>query len=86
MQKKSKIKIDKHILKKSIRCEKDCACEKDAWESCSKIGESVNEMILYIEKAEDEGKMLSCKYYLPFGGEHYCICPARLYIYKNFGV
>ena len=80
------IKIDKDTLKAAIRCQKDCACANNEWESCSKIDESVNDMILLIAETDDENRMLTCNYHLPFGGEHYCICPARLYIYKNFSV
>jgi len=79
-------KIDEKVLKSAVRCEEDCACTKNDWESCGKISESDSGMILLIEEAENEDKMHACKYHLPFGGEHYCICPARLYIYKNFGV
>jgi len=75
-----------NVLKNAVRCDKNCACTKNDWNPCFKTGESVSDMILLIEKTEDKNRMESCKYYLPFGGEHYCICPARLYIYKNFGV
>lgn len=86
MQIQTKIKVDKNVLKSAIRCNLDCSCTKDGWESCAKIDEAVCDMILHIDETDNENKMHSCKYHLPFGGEHYCICPARMYIYKNFGV
>ena len=75
-----------NVLKKAVRCNKDCACTKNDWHPCFKTGESVNDMILHIDEFYEENKMDSCRYLLPFGGEHYCICPVRLYIYKNFEV
>lgn len=80
------IKIDSKSLKSSIRCNKNNQCSTNEWLSCGKIDESIDNMILHIDSATDEKMMHHCDYHLPFGGDHYCTCPARMYIYEKFNV
>jgi hypothetical protein len=86
MQLEKSIKVKKKLLEKSYRCNHEHSCKSYNWQSCGSIDESISDMILHIAKPDQEKLMHECNYHLPFGGDHYCTCPARMYIYKNFGV
>lgn len=86
MQNQKSIKIDQKELNNASRCNNIYSCTSGKLEFCGSISESVNDIILHIEETHVEKKMYMCNYHLPFGGDHYCTCPARMYIYKKFGV
>ena len=86
MNKQSGFKIKKTLLKSSNRCDKNYICNTGIWKSCSKMGEVISDMIIHIDESYDENRMLLCAYHIPFSGDHYCSCPARMYIYKKFNI
>ena len=86
MNKQSGFKIKKSLLKSSNRCDKNYICNTENWKSCGKMNEVISDMILHIDESFDENRMLLCPYHIPFGGDHYCSCPTRMYIYKKFNV
>lgn len=86
MAHQNSIIIEEEIIEKSYRCNQDFSCKSKTWQSCSNINENNNDIIILLENPIDENKMLLCNYHLPFGGENYCTCPARFYIYKKFNI
>ena len=86
MKNQNLIKVNKDIIEKSERCNQDFSCKSENWKSCSKIDENINDIILHLGQQSDESKMMFCNYHLPFGGDNYCTCPARLYIYQKYNV
>ena len=86
MQEHKNIIVEQKEINSAYRCNNNNSCASGNWESCGLISESVNDIILHIDEPHLEKKMYLCNYYLPFGGDNYCTCPARMYIYKKFGI
>ncbi len=86
MKEQSGFKIKRDLQKSSNRCDKNYICNTENWKSCGKMNEVISDMILHIDESFDENRMLLCPYHIPFGGDHYRNCPARMYIYKKFNV
>lgn len=86
MKSRKSIEVNKSTLKNSKRCNNEYLCEAEVWAPCGQINESISDMILHIESLDNEKMLYRCNYHLPFGGDHYCTCPARMYIYKEFGI
>jgi hypothetical protein len=86
MKNQSELQIDQESLDLSNRCNQHHICNNEKWKTCGNVNEIISNMILHIDEVYDDNKMMLCNYHLPFGGEHYCTCPARKYIYNKFNV
>lgn len=86
MKKQLTITVKEDKLEKSYRCNQDYLCKSKTWKTCGKMDETVIDKIIHIDESYDENRMMLCNYHLPFGGDNYCTCPARMYIYKKYGV
>ena len=86
MKKQTTIKVQEDKLEEAYRCNQDCLCKSKTWKACGKMDETVIDKIIHIDEPYDENRMMLCNYHLSFGGDNYCTCPARMYIYKKYGV
>ena len=86
MKKQIAIVVQKEKLEESYRCNQDYLCKSKNWKTCSKMDETVIDMIIHIDEPYNEQRMMLCNYHLNFGGDNYCTCLARMYIYKKYGV
>ena len=84
MSSKEILEIDPFVIESSDRCNQCYLCNQANWDSCCKVDENINNLILHVDVVHNNERMIKCNYHLPFGGEHYCTCPARKYIYNKY--
>ncbi len=63
-------------------CTKDVKCIDTDFEDVAPVKNIAASDLLecYTDRAK------SCKFALPFGGTHFCRCPVRAYLYKEFNI
>jgi hypothetical protein len=71
--------IDKNILEKTTKCEKNFKCLDNPKEICCKVEEVIDNKVFFV-------KCLSydyCNYKTPYGYSNICSCPTRIEIYRK---
>lgn len=76
--------VSQTVLQETIHCDHDFLCQKPKWMPCGPVSREVEGVLLY--KGVTDLSRRPCSYYVDFGGGDYCTCPARLEIYRRYGV
>lgn len=79
-----KLDIDKEILCKADKCQKEFSCLLDQKGLCKVIGD-IDKNVIFIDKKTMKGSLF-CKFAIAFGVSTICACPVRKEIYKKYGV
>ena len=75
------MEIEKDILDKTTRCNKDFDCIKNN-NICCTVTRNVDKEVIFVECGEKN----SCNYRMNFGGSDICNCPTRKEIFKKYGL
>ena len=80
----AKRKVDKDVLKKVKRCERNFECLLASEPEVCNCTKRVKEDILFI----DDKTKKTCSSYnqLSFGHSHFCICPVRNALFRKYGI
>ena len=74
------MEIKKEILDKTVHCTKDFDCIKTN-NICCKVESCVNNQVHFVENHKND----FCNYRRTFGNSHFCTCPTRIEIYRQYG-
>ncbi len=79
---KMEIKIEKDVLDKTTKCNCDFSClSGDNTCRCEVI-----EMTGISSIKVNPNPNLPCSYHLPFHKSHFCVCPTRRELYKQYKI
>ena len=72
--------VSESIISSAKKCDKRLMCLSNTGKPYCKIGNCVNNKVLFLTKLERV-----CPYYLEFGYGHICNCPVRKEIFRIYG-
>ena len=73
--------VDKTIIEKATRCDKNYSCLSEENLPSCKVASCVGCKIHFIEKLERD-----CEYYQEFGFSFICNCPVRIELYNKYNI
>lgn len=76
--------ISQEAMNRSSKCNLGFACQRPGWQPCGTVKKIISERLLEVDGAASRGR--TCYYGVPYGSGFYCTCPARMEIFRNYGV